>query len=64
MVDEADFARRIPLCQDAVSATDHPYHLGSFNGGRGSLHSLEAADRPDHTLARTIIRFDDVVQGL
>ena len=62
LVHKTDFACHTRLRQDAVATPDHAHDLKASQGCRGCLHPLEAAGRPDHTLERTVIRFDDIVQ--
>ena len=64
LVYQTDFARHAGMAEDAVAAADHAHDFETFDGGGGCLHPLEATRRPDHTLERPMIRFDDVVQVL
>jgi hypothetical protein len=64
LVDETDFACHATLCQAAMAAADHTHHLEALQGRSGGSHPLEAAGRPDHTLERTMIRFDDIIEIL
>ncbi len=61
-VDETDFACHSWLGEGAVATTDHPHHFEALNCRTRRFHALEAAGRPDHTLERSMIRLNDVVQ--
>ena len=62
LVDETDFAYHARVAEDAVTAADHAHDLETSDRGGGCLHPLEATRRPDQTLERTMISFNDVVQ--
>jgi hypothetical protein len=62
LVDETDFACGSGLRQHAMASADHPHHLEAFDRGVSSFHPLKAARWSDHTLERTMIRLNDVVQ--
>ena len=47
-----------------MAATDHLHHLEAFDRGVGGFHPLKAARGPDHTLERSMVGLNDVIQIL
>jgi hypothetical protein len=45
-----------------MTPANHPHSFKAFDGGVGSLHPLKAARRPDHTLERSMVSLNDVIQ--
>jgi hypothetical protein len=62
LIDEADFACRLMLPRDAMTAEARAHDFKTREGRCGGFHRLEAACRTDHPLECTVIRLNDVIQ--